>query len=713
MNNTVDQKIPFNFTYYAMKLLGKNLYSNPWTAISEIVANGIDAGAPNVYVLVDMRDKEHSIVEIFDDGSGMSYDDLCNKYTLIGRNKRETLDNIEGKTLGRKGIGKLAALYLSPQYFLSTKTEKEKTCWTVDTTLFKDSDIPTMNQVDDANDVFVIAKDKWDSCSTGTMIHLSNVNLTRIGEERLKSLFAILSDYYLPDVIISKVQVCVISNQKDGIVFEPIEKDICFETMCGIFDNTGDGYSDKLSSTVYITKKEDIEDLDNIAFKTRKLESKDYGCEGTIELENLNGGVESVPYRLHGWVGIHASLEKKILQRNTTNSKKLQMHPNALRLYVRGKLAVNDFMTYVKSSQAFANYIEGEISFDILDDDRFEDASTSNREGYSIHDPRVKKLLEIVKKIVTSLIVLRVNMGTSASDQRDAYFEKLRLEEEAKKKEEERKRLEAERQAEIERFAKEEEENKRKAAEELAAQERVEKERAQAEVKVVKKQAYFLQSQLTDDTKMRAYNTHVIKNNAGRINDNVLVLLTQHPECKDYLEVKNIALSGAKIATAVKYYNSATYDLVNKRINGNITEFISQYIDSVIKHEFNFMNIYVNEPIDSVINFPPQDFTVLIENVFSNAEKAGAKNLHVSFIKEGKEITIKFSNDGAKLPIGVDKSQLFEFGYSHTIQHRGIMGTGIGLYQIHQLVNNLMNGSVDIYDNDTTGITLEVMLYEV
>ena len=54
--DTTENKIPFNFTYYAMKLLGKNLYSNPWTAISEIVANGIDAGAPNVYVLVDMRD---------------------------------------------------------------------------------------------------------------------------------------------------------------------------------------------------------------------------------------------------------------------------------------------------------------------------------------------------------------------------------------------------------------------------------------------------------------------------------------------------------------------------------------------------------------------------------------------------------------------------------------------------------------------------------
>ena len=112
--STEENSISFNFTYYAMKLLGKNLYSNPWTAISELVANGIDSGADNVHVLVDMRDKEHAVVEIFDDGHGMSYNDLQAKYTVIGRNKRESEENISGKTLGRKGIGKLAALYLSP-----------------------------------------------------------------------------------------------------------------------------------------------------------------------------------------------------------------------------------------------------------------------------------------------------------------------------------------------------------------------------------------------------------------------------------------------------------------------------------------------------------------------------------------------------------------------------------------------------------------------
>ena len=39
------------------------------------------------------------------------------------------------------------------------------------------------------------AKELWNKCETGTMIHLSNVDLRRIGEEKIKRLSAILADY--------------------------------------------------------------------------------------------------------------------------------------------------------------------------------------------------------------------------------------------------------------------------------------------------------------------------------------------------------------------------------------------------------------------------------------------------------------------------------------------------------------------------------------
>ena len=78
MDNTND-KIFFNFSYFALKLLGKGLYSNPWTAIAELVANGLDAKATCVRIFIDMSDKKNSEIEIFDNGTGMTYSDLAER----------------------------------------------------------------------------------------------------------------------------------------------------------------------------------------------------------------------------------------------------------------------------------------------------------------------------------------------------------------------------------------------------------------------------------------------------------------------------------------------------------------------------------------------------------------------------------------------------------------------------------------------------------
>lgn len=52
-----NNKMDFSFGWLALKLLGKSLYSNAWSAISELVANGFDAGAKSVYVYIDITKK--------------------------------------------------------------------------------------------------------------------------------------------------------------------------------------------------------------------------------------------------------------------------------------------------------------------------------------------------------------------------------------------------------------------------------------------------------------------------------------------------------------------------------------------------------------------------------------------------------------------------------------------------------------------------------
>ena len=116
------KKVDFTFGWLALKLLGKSLYSNAWSAISELVANGFDAGARKVYVYINNTNKADATIELFDNGHGMDEAGMIT-YAKVGFNKREgTLPKDDGYlTMGRKGIGKLAALYLSEDYYLLSK----------------------------------------------------------------------------------------------------------------------------------------------------------------------------------------------------------------------------------------------------------------------------------------------------------------------------------------------------------------------------------------------------------------------------------------------------------------------------------------------------------------------------------------------------------------------------------------------------------------
>lgn len=684
------QKIPFNFTYYAMKLLGKNLYSNPWTAISEIVANGIDAKASNVYVLIDMRDKKKAIVEIFDDGMGMSYEDLKERYTMIGRNKRLEKENIAGKTLGRKGIGKLAALYLSPRYYLYTKTEDTETAWVVDTEKISDSDTPALIQTE-YEEQRLISHNKWLDIRTGTMVHLSNVDLRKIGPERLKSLPVILADYYLETVISTNISVCVINSEHDEILFEKISKNINFNTMYGIFDNTEYGYKNKLQSHVFLTKSTDDPEVD-YPRPTVKLDESKYKCKGTMEMRDLEGVSRELSYNLTGWIGIHSSLNNSVLQRNSPHGKRVQNHTNALRLYVRGKLAVDNLMNYMKRTAAFASYIEGEISFDILDDDMFEDASTSNREGYSISDPRIKLLLELVGKILNSLYAERNKAGNKINEELRCIRKKREEEAEAERQ----RREKAEQEAKEEREKAEQESEYRKKAES-------ERDTAVAETEKAQKRLFVLEKNFTSDGEKYKHAVHLSVNFAKEIRG----VVSDFDDFNDKKQIVNAVMeidrSAIKIENLPKFVDAANFSLSSPKIQMDVLQLIKQYIETKgnnrLKYTFDITYTIVRE-----IDFP--EVLMLVENIISNSIKAKAKMLCISSKNVGGKCQIDFIDDGNGLDKKylVDSQAIFELGETTT---KG--GFGIGAFHMKEIVEKI-GGKISAVQAETGGLIIRVVL---
>ena len=62
-------------------------------------------------------------------------------------------------------------------------------------------------------------------------------------------------------------------------------------------------------------------------------------------------------------------------------------------------------MDYLGNVQVFSNYIEGEISFDILDDNDLPDIATTNRQDFKKDDERILLLKNLVNPIIKKLFL--------------------------------------------------------------------------------------------------------------------------------------------------------------------------------------------------------------------------------------------------------------------------------------------------------------------
>ena len=423
-----NSKIDFSFGWLALKLLGKSLYSNAWSAISELVANGFDAQAKNVYVYIDNSDKGNSIIELFDDGTGMDESGM-QTYARVGFNKREGREFHDDDYLpmGRKGIGKLAALYLSEDYIILSKTDHSDLKWkmTYIENPNDEQERPFLELMDD--DINLVCEEQWKLCKTGTMIRMNHVNLTGLRSVAVDALSRKLSNFFALDSMNERnIFLCVRNQYSDSIKFEPVKKEIAFGNMAFL------DYMIAKSSTLESQIAKCSENIIEFPYtklngsqtykhqvQVEKFDSIDnLEITGNISCTNLQGENVTKEYALTGWIGLHSTIDEELAEKNDPAFTRNKFYnPMQLRLYVRNKLAVENFLNVINNTQAFVNYIEGEIHFDILDEDDLIDIATSNRQGLDEHDIRVQKLVEIVKKIINNLISKRTSLADKIKDQ--------------------------------------------------------------------------------------------------------------------------------------------------------------------------------------------------------------------------------------------------------------------------------------------------------
>ncbi len=110
-SNIVEPTLEFD--HNIIEHLGIKLYQNkPVNVFSELVSNSWDADAENVWISIsESTTNTDRFISVADDGCGMSFSDIQDKYLVIGLQKRDKPDELterDRKPMGRKGIGKLA-----------------------------------------------------------------------------------------------------------------------------------------------------------------------------------------------------------------------------------------------------------------------------------------------------------------------------------------------------------------------------------------------------------------------------------------------------------------------------------------------------------------------------------------------------------------------------------------------------------------------------
>ena len=691
--NTKDA-IYFNFSYAALKLLGKNLYSNAANAISELVANSLDAKAKNVYVYIDMSDKEHSTIEIIDDGIGMDYADLARKYVWIGRNKRNDADLLEDdkkNVMGRKGIGKLAALYLSNNYFIITKKElsREVDRWEINLSAYSDADFPKLDRVNEK--IVLINNSIWEQNKHGTAIILNNVDLRRNGAKRIEALKRVFADFYLIDELYSNIFVAVKTDKKQNTCFEKVEKCVAFENFYAMYDNTDNCQYKKMRQSIAFSWASKYPHIGNKERNTILWKNEDFQYKGKKKFKTENGEFVEKEYELIGWIGVHATIESRnAIDENFIRNDIYQ--PNRLRIYVRNKLAVADFFEMHPSTQTMSNYVEGDITFNILDDDDLPDIATSSRQDF-LDDERVELLISILDPIVNAMFKVRNEIGQKIRNENEDYEEYLKKQEEEKRKKEEEARQKAEEQAKEAEHNKKEAEEKQKRAEKRAEEER-------------QRTRYILNISGEDKNIMNSI--HSIYNMSNRVKENLddLSALVQNSSI-GMKKLEKAVMSNQRILSVSKIISKAGMIVDNndasKQVELNL--FIGQYVNDVLLCIYDKNDIDIECNVDSnseyIVKIKPLSFIMMIDNIVGNAIKANATKLRIVVEDKLKEYhIIKFIDDGDGIHKSIDDiDSLFEFGVTTT------NGSGLGLFYAKKYMDDI-KGKIDIVPNEDKGISV-------
>lgn len=232
---------------------------------------------------------------------------------------------------------------------------------------------------------------------------------------------------------------------------------------------------------------------------------------------------------------------------------------------------------------------------------------------------------------------------------------------------------------------------------------------AHKEISIRKEQNYFLEQAVNKNEKYLLNGMHLAftysEGARGSLGD-LMDALRKNDFKKELVwqYASEIMVNIQKINKISEYAIKGNFNLKSTEVENDLRDFISQYVRM---SKYRGISIKVDSDLyeDYKCVFDVSSIGIILDNIVSNAKKAGATNLQIRFWKEKDIMFISFKDDGKGLdPMIKTPDVIFDLGVT-TTKEQG--GNGIGLNHVKMLVED-MNGRVTINQQCKNGFELIV-----
>ncbi len=368
------KKYRLNVDPRILELLGPNLYTNIYYVLAELIANAYDADAKNVYIIAGKDD-----IRVEDDGHGMSYEagDITRYLNVAGVSRTTEKDSLtksrKRRKMGRKGVGKLAALSVSENVDVLTVAKGEKSGFVLTRHPENGHDLKA---IPDGKIVFERIKNHGSAIIMRHPQYRLHKTLAAVKRNLLK-IFPLIDSNFRIHVI----------RGKESVTIDDFDRSIMGE-LCTLI-TLGDKFASlrDLVPDSYPKRRNDLvsaQDAKTLPVIMRADDGKEY----EYSLEVL------------GWIGTY----------KTTRGRKAELTDfpdNFISLFANEKMGEFNILPIVGQNKLNEVYVVGQLHVDLFELTELPDMALSNRQGYKSDDPRYEAVRGYVRNELLADILKR------------------------------------------------------------------------------------------------------------------------------------------------------------------------------------------------------------------------------------------------------------------------------------------------------------------